>query len=75
MAVLEWHLRAILDRHEITPYKFAKAMNISPKNVYRWTNHTPSQIEFNTVTEMLTVLRAMTGIEFQVSDLLEYTEN
>jgi DNA-binding Xre family transcriptional regulator len=72
MAVLKWRLRLLLEQHQVKPYRLAKAMGVPPKHIYRWTNHTPKNIDLATVERIITALRVLTGCDIEVSDLLEY---
>lgn len=70
---LRWKLREILDTHEITPYRLTKESGLAFSTVYRIAGGTTDALHGKTADAILTALHRITGKNFNLSDLVEWT--
>ena len=69
-----WKVRATLDEHGISPYRFMKESGLSQGTVYRLVNGTTCTINTDTLDRVVTTLRRLTGKHLELQDLLEFLE-
>ncbi|WP_161880755.1 helix-turn-helix domain-containing protein [Deinococcus alpinitundrae] len=75
MAQVRWKLADLLERYGITAYGVAKASEIRRVNtVYRIAKRgeEPIRVDLPTLAALLSGLRALTGEDIQLTDILEY---
>ena len=77
MGVAKWTLTDYMERHAITPYRLAKAVeqHASAQTVYGLVRRGQdvSRVDLGTLAFVLDGLRELTGENVQVSDLISYT--
>lgn len=78
---VDWRLPTLLKQHEVTPYSLHKDVNkllepkrtVSPATIYRWARgDVPKTLDTEIFFAVIEVLRGRTGLDLNVSDLLQY---
>jgi hypothetical protein len=75
MSVVRWRLADYLEEYRITAYALGKASGIQRMStVYRFAKRgeEPVRVDLVTLAHLLDGLRALTGKEVQLTDILEY---
>lgn len=73
-----WKLPDLLKREGITPYRLHKDIEASEggkasrNTIYRWSNELPDTLDVALLMSVLDAVRARTGKDIGVQDLLEY---
>lgn len=69
-----WKVGEVLEAHSITGYQFWKASGLPKRSAYRVVNGDARNFNADTLDATVRALRALTGKQVTVCDLLEYVE-
>jgi hypothetical protein len=69
--MVRWKLKEILEREGITAYRLWKVAKSNPHTVYRWAYRPPKALDLEVAESVLRALRALTGKEYTLCDLIE----
>jgi predicted transcriptional regulator len=72
---IRWKVKALLDEHDITPYRLMKETGLAQGTVYRLVRGDSSTVNAETLDRVVSSLRNLTGREIDIFDLLEYRES
>lgn len=75
MAFLRWRLADYLRERNISVYTLAKSRGVTRMNsIYRMarTGHEPQRVDLSVLAEVIAELRALTGEDTQLTDILHY---
>lgn len=73
MDSVRWRLKAYLQEHDLTEEALAQVSNLSPRLVRALTVEEAGQVRLETLAGLLGGLRALTGSEVALSDVLAYS--
>jgi DNA-binding Xre family transcriptional regulator len=76
MASMTWKVKELLDAHELNAFALVNETHgrLSHNTVYALARGEPKRIALDTLLEVITALRKMTGKNISVCDLLEYED-
>lgn len=77
MPFIRWNLEAILEHHNLTKYQLAQAManeraNANSRLTQLYRMKTPSNLNLQTLADIITGLERLTDKRFTAADLMTY---
>lgn len=72
---LDWKLRDVLERHNITVYRLADVSGVPRNTLYNLVNKEPARVDLGTLDAVLSALDELTGERVRINDLLEREES
>ncbi len=69
--MVRWRLGEVLQKEGITAYRLWKAAGSNPHTVYRWAYRPPRMLDLEVAEAILKALRALTGKQYTLCDLIE----
>lgn len=69
---LQWKLKDVLDKNNITPYRFIQESNLSASTVYRITGGRTDGVQGETLDQILETLYKLTGDVHTPSDVIHW---
>lgn len=73
MMPLQWKLEQLLQAHDLSAYRVAKEADVSMTTIYSIKNNKTNTVQGQVLESILQALYDLTGKQFSVSDLLEWT--
>jgi len=70
---LQWKLEQLLDANGLSAYRVAKEADVSMTTIYSIKNNKTNTVQGQVLESILQALYDLTGKQFSVSDLLEWT--
>jgi predicted transcriptional regulator len=72
---VRWKVKELREVHSLTPYRFMKESGLAQGTVYRLVNGDTQNLNASTLDATIKALRALTGKQVDIPDVLEYRED
>jgi predicted transcriptional regulator len=70
--MLKWKLKEVLEKADITPYRFIQESGLSASTVYRITGGRTEGVQGKVLDDILNTLHRLTGKSFGPSDVIHW---